>query len=171
MKTQRFYLKKIKQEDIHYIHQGLSDPKVTQYYGVHFDTLEATQEQMDWYANLEAQKTGLWWAIYDQATDAFCGAGGFNDADVVHKKAEIGFWLLPAYWGQGILKEVMPLLFDLGFNTLGLNRIEGFVQANNQKCKAALEKINFKHEGCMRACEWKDGAFIDVDIYAILKND
>lgn len=166
--TDRFLLKEIVQEDIHHIHKGLSDESVTQYYAVHFPTLEATQEQMDWYANLKATETGLWWGIYTKDTNEFCGAGGYNDLDKINRKAEIGFWLLPEFWGKGILKEVMPQLFQMGFTDLNLHRIEGFVEADNAKCRRALEKVNFTHEGTMRQCEIKNDKYIDVAIYAII---
>ena len=171
MNSERFILKEIENRDIKLIHRGLSDERVTKHYAVHFPTLEDAQEQMDWYADLKNNGTGLWWGIYSLETGDFCGAGGFNDLDRDHKKAEIGFWLYPEFWGKGIMKEVMPLLFQKGFETLDLNRIEGFVESDNSKCKAALEKINFHYEGTLRECEIKDGKYLDVDIYALLKKD
>ena len=166
--TTRFDLREITQEDIAHIHKGLSNPEVTRYYAVHFPTLEATQEQMDWYADLKKNETGIWWGVIDKESGAFCGAGGYNDLDKANRKAEIGFWLLPEYWGKGIMKEVMPTLFRQGFEVLNLHRIEGFVDSDNEKCKRALEKINFKYEGTMHDCEFKNGAFVSVDIYALL---
>ncbi|WP_254884141.1 GNAT family N-acetyltransferase [Aquimarina sp. TRL1] len=109
--------------------------------------------------------------MYTKDTREFVGAGGFNDADSTHKKAEIGFWLLPDYWGQGIMKEVMPAIFSYGFDVMGLNRIEGFVDHENEKCKKALQKINFQYEGTMRESEVENGRFIDVDIFARLRKD
>lgn len=170
MKTGKYVLKEIEASDIHKIHMGLSDPEVTQYYDVHFPTLEDTEEQMQWYENLKREGTGCWWGIYDK-DDKFYGAGGFNGLDKEHKKAEVGLWLLKEYWGQGILKEVMPMLFEKGFNELGLNRIEGYVVSENTKCKNALEKINFTYEGTMRECEIKNGKKINVDFYSILKSE
>lgn len=171
MKTENYLLKEIEQTDIEHIHKGLSDPEITKYYAVHFPTLESTQEQMDWYSKLKEDGTGIWWGIYSLSDNQFCGAGGFNDLEKHHKKAEIGLWLLKEYWGQGILKEVMPRLFEEAFTKLGLNRIEGYVDSENVKCKAALEKINFTYEGTMRECEIKDGKKMNVDIYAILKRE
>ena len=49
--------------------------------------------------------------------------------------------------------------------------IEGLVDRENSKCKRALEKINFVHEGTLREYEIKDGRNVDLDIYAILKKD
>lgn len=171
MKTQNYYLKEIESKDIVNIHKGLSDPEVTKYYDVHFPTLEDTEIQMEWYRQLKEQGTGLWWGIYDKSDDQFRGAGGYNSLDKKHQKAEIGLWLLKEYWGKGILKEVMPLLFKLGFDNLNLNRVEGYVHSSNAKCKSALEKINFTYEGTLREWEIKNGAFLDIDVYAILKKD
>ena len=171
MKTTNYYLKEIDNSDIENIYRGLSNPEITKYYDVHFPSIEATKEQMDWYSTLKREGTGIWWGIYDIEDNQFCGAGGFNSLEKQHEKAEIGLWLLKEYWGKGILKEVMPILFEQGFNELGLNRIEGYVLNDNVKCKRALEKINFTFEGTMREFEIKNGKKIDVDIYSLLKNE
>jgi len=171
MKTENYFLKEIESSDIENIHRGLSNPDITKFYDVHFPTLEATKEQMEWYNDLKKQNTGIWWGVYDKKDNQFCGAGGFNDLDKKHKKAEIGFWLLKEFWGKGIMKEVMPKLFEQGFRELDLNRIEGYVVNQNSKCKNALEKINFTYEGTMREWEVKNGETINIDIYSILKNE
>jgi len=170
METTNYYLKEIQSTDIVNIHKGLSNPEITKYYDVHFATLEETKEQMEWYSNLKKEGTGIWWGIYNKSNE-FCGACGFNGLEKQHKKAEIGLWLLKEFWGKGILKEVMPKVFEIGFMNLGLNRIEGFVTSDNAKCKSALEKINFSFEGTMRECEIKNDEKLSIDIYAILKTD
>lgn len=169
--TKRYTLKEIEQSDINNIYKGLSNPEITKYYDVHFSTLEETEEQMEWYRNLKKEEKGIWWGIYNKTNNEFCGAGGFNSLEKQHKKAEIGLWLLKEHWGKGILKEVMPKLFELGFTELNLNRIEGHVVSENAKCKSALEKINFKYEGTMRECEIKNGEKISIDFYSVLKNE
>lgn len=171
MKAKNYYFKEICQKDRVNIHKGLSNPEITKYYDVHFSTLEETQIQMDWYSKIKEEGTGIWWGIYGSVDNQFRGAAGFNNLEIKHLKAEIGLWLLEEYWGKGILKEVMPTLFKEGFEELGLNRIEGYVLSDNKKCKSALEKINFKYEGTMRECEIKNGKFVSLDIYAVLKGD
>ena len=169
METENYTLKEIQDSDVNNIYKGLSDPEITKYYDVHFATLKETEKQMEWYRNLKIEGTGVWWGIYDKQNNKFCGAAGFNSLEKQHKKAEIGLWLLKEFWGKGILKEVMPKLFEQGFLKLNLNRIEGYVVSDNAKCKNALEKIYFTYEGTMRECEIKNGEKIDVDIYSVLK--
>lgn len=171
LRTERLQLRQIRPDDIHHIYEGLSNPDVIRYYGVSFDSLKATNEQMIWYRELEQNETGMWWAICSPDGQIFYGAGGFNGLSKEHKKAEIGFWLLPEFWGRGFMQEAFPLICDYGFNKLDLNRIEGFVDSENKNCKRAIERLNFTHEGTMRACEIKDGKYLDVDIYSKLKSD
>jgi len=164
IKTPRLLLREIIPDDIQDIFIGLSNPDVIKHYGISFDSLEATKEQMIWF-NDPAQ---CWWAICSQDNSIFYGAGGLNQILSEHKKAEIGLWLLPQFWGRGIMTEAMPLICDFGFQQLGIHRIEGFVETDNFNCKQAMARLDFKYEGTMKDCEFKNGKFISVDIYAKL---
>lgn len=169
MLTQRFLLRKFTGNDIENVFRGLSHPEVIKYYGISFLTLEATQEQMDWFEQIEQDGTGIWFAICSPDDTIFYGAGGFSSRNAKFGKAEIGFWLLPEFWGMGIMTEVFPTLCAYGFRELDLHRIEGFVESENTACKNAMRKLHFTHEGTMRECEIKDGKRIDLEIYAKLK--
>lgn len=170
IRTNRFLLRQFVDSDIENVFKGLSHPDIIKHYGVNFQTLEATKEQMTFYADLEKDETGIWFAVCSLDNKTFYGAGGLNNLSKDHKKAEIGFWLLTDFWGQGIMTEAMPLICDYGFDKLGLHRIEGFVESDNINCKRAMSKLDFQHEGTMKDCEIKNGKFISLDIYAKIKN-
>ena len=169
--TDRLTLRPITDSDLPHIFEGLSHPDVIPYYGVSFKTLEETKEQMSWYSNLVKNNTGFWWAVCDKADMTFLGAGGYNDMDTTHRKAEIGFWLLPKAWGKGYMQEAMPAIVQCGFDRLNLHRIEGFVDSENSNCKKAMAKLEFEHEGTMKECEMKNGKWVSVDIYAAINNE
>lgn len=166
--TTRLLLRQFSDADLPKVFEGLSHPKVIPYYGVSFDTIEATKEQIKWFADIEQNGTGIWWAVCSADNKKFYGAGGLNSISSEHRKAEIGFWLLPEYWGLGIMKETMPLIVEYGFTRLGLHRIEGLVESENKNCKNAMAKLDFQYEGTMRDCEVKNGKYISLDIYAKL---
>lgn len=168
LESDRVVLRQFVATDIENVFKGLSHPEIIKYYGVSFDTLEATQEQMTWFGDLEKNENGIWWAVCSKEDGAFLGAGGLNDLSKEHGKAEIGFWLLPESWGKGYMTESMPLIVNHAFNEIGLHRIEGFVETKNTNCKKALAKLQFHLEGTMHDCEVKNGAFISVDIYSRL---
>lgn len=168
IETDRFILRQLTDDDLENVFAGLSHPEVTKYYGVRFGSLEATKEQMDWFKNLETEKKGIWWAIGSKDYKIFYGACGFNNLDKQNRKAEVGFWLLPDYWGKRIMSEIMPLICDYGFKNLGLHRIEGFVDSENENCKKGLAKLEFNYEGTMVDCELKNERFVSIDIYALI---
>lgn len=166
LRTNRLLLRQFIESDLENVFKGLSHPDIIKYYGVSYQTLQETKEQMKFFADLELNETGIWWAICSADHSTFYGAGGLNSLSKEHQKAEIGFWLLTPYWGQGIMTEAMPLICNYGFEKLGLHRIEGFVETNNINCKKAMAKLDFEHEGTMKDCEIKNGKFISLDIYA-----
>jgi [ribosomal protein S5]-alanine N-acetyltransferase len=170
LRTERLLLRQFEDTDIENVFKGLSHPGIIKYYGVSYHSLEATKEQMAWFASLEKEGAGIWWAVCSPDDTIFYGAGGLNSLSKEHKKAEIGFWLMPEFWGQGIMSEAMPLICSFGFEKLDLHRIEGLVETENSNCKRALAKLGFDHEGTMKDCEVKNGKFISLDMYAVLKN-
>ncbi len=165
----RVKLRPITIEDHENIFRGLSHPDIIKYYGISFETLDATMEQMIWFRDLEEKGTGKWWAICDAETSEFLGAGGFNNLSKENNTAEIGFWLYPEFWGKGYMKEGMELICNYGFTKMGLDRIEGFVETENKNCQRGLEKLQFKLEKTEIDCELKNGKPISIHTYVNLK--
>ncbi len=166
LNTPRFILRQLKSDDIANIYQGLSNPQVIKYYGVSFSSLEETKEQMQWYHNLEKTKTGIWWAICDKESGFFNGAIGLNDIEPLNKSAEVGFWLLPEYWGKGIIKECMEEIETYSFQKINLKKINAFIESENIKCISLIKKLNFKHENTLIDCELKNGKPITLQVYS-----
>ena len=138
LESKRTILRQINNTDLENVYKGLSNPNITKYYGVSFESLEATKEQMIWFSELEKTGKGIWWAICNKENGEFLGAGGLNKISMQHKKSEIGFWLLPEFWGYGYMTETMPIILKYAFEDKGLHRIEGYVEPKNKNCKRAL---------------------------------
>lgn len=169
LRTNRLLLRQFQDSDLENVFKGLSHPEIIKYYGVSYQTREATKAQMKFFADLESDGTGIWWAICSADNTVFYGGGGLNNLSKAHKKAEVGFWLLADHRGLGIMTEAMPVICNYAFTELGIHRIEGIVETENMPCKKAMAKLKFEHEGTMKDCEIKNGKFISLDIYAKFK--
>ncbi len=167
--TNRFALQQIVADDQSFIFKGLSHPQVIPFYGVWYDTFEDTITQMDWYDSLLADKTGCWWKIVDKATGERVGACGINTYQSQHEKAELGYWLLPEYWGKGIMQEVMPVVLAHLFAEWKLHRLEAVVEEGNDASSKLLDKLGFVYEGTLRDAEIKKGKRISLRMYSLLK--
>jgi len=171
LQTERLLLREILQDDIHFILKGFSNPDVIKHFAVSFLTLEATQEQMDWYANMIKNDTGRCWAICSTDNKFFYGVCTLNFWKKEHRKAETGYWIFPEYWGKGIISEALNRIFKYGFNEMNLHRISAEVESDNPLSIAVLKKLGFNYEGTMRDCEIKEGRFISLELYAKLNLD
>lgn len=169
--THRLLLRRFSDDDLQNVFYGLSHPDVIRYYGVSYNSLEAAKHQLTFFSELERNGTGIWWAVCDKTNTNFYGACGINNWIREHRKAELGFWLLPEQWGKGIITEAVPLVCNYCFNTLGLHRLEAIIETENRNSKKVMRKLQFTHEGTMRDCEVKNGNLISLDIYSRLSDE
>lgn len=171
LETERLQLRPILHTDAEFILEGLSDKRVTEYYAVHYDTQEEVQEQMEYYKDLIETGTGFWWAFSLKGDRNLIGACGLSGLEQEHQKAELGFWLLPDYWGKGYVPEAARAVIKYSFEHLNLNRIEAIVEGGNIASEKVLQKTGFTFEGKLREREIKQNRFIDLIYYSLLKKD
>ena|SRR6218665_2010980 len=166
--TQRLLLREIEPADIDKVFEGLSHPDVIQYYGVSYKSLEATKAQMQWYADMIEKDTGRCWAICPADNSNFYGVITLPFWEKEHRRAELGYWLLPAFWKQGIITEAARRVIEYAFTEMNLHRIKAESEDDNAGSIATLKKLGFVYEGTQRECEIKNGRFINLQIFALL---
>jgi ribosomal-protein-alanine N-acetyltransferase len=85
------------------------------------------------------------WKLLPKNSDALmgiCGLQNLPDTPYV----EIGWWLAPAYWGQGLATEAARHALAYGFEVSNLERIVAIAQAANRDSLRVMEKIGMRFE-------------------------
>lgn len=85
--------------------------------------------------------------------------------------AEIGYFLLPDYWGQGYGGEMAQALIDNMFNETAIHRICASAQVENVASERIMRKLSMECEGVHRHARYKDGEWYDEIKYAILRQE
>jgi len=168
LSTERFLLQRIQPDDQQFIFEGLSHPDIIPFYGVRYDSFEDTKKQMEWYEKSYRDGTGGPWKIVDKITGEKIGVVAYYYHKAEHKKAEVGFWLLPEYWNKGVTTEVLKAVIEYCRKEKDIHRLEAFVEEGNIASSKVLEKLGFVYEGTMKDCEIKNGKYISLLIYALL---
>jgi RimJ/RimL family protein N-acetyltransferase len=101
---------------------------------------------------------------------ALLGAIGLR-VEPDHARAEIGYWIGVPYWGNGYATEATRALVDYAFDALGLNRVYAYHFTGNPASGRVLQKAGMRYEGTRREHMRKWGAFLDSEMYAILRSD
>lgn len=169
--SMNYHLQNFSPSDVHHVFRGLSDPEVIRYYGVQYDSLEATLAQMLFFDELERTGTGKWWAVGENETGLFCGAAGLNNVERESGRAEIGCWLLPEYQGKGIMKEVLPLVIQFGWQTFQLQRIEAVIETDNRASRELFKQLGFELEHTLIDAEIKEGRNISLDVFTLFREN
>ena len=94
-----------------------------------------------------------------------CWVGNF---DLVAQRCEIGYELGPVCWNQGFASELVPAITSFAFRSLGMNRIEAYVDSRNDASRHVLEKCGFLLEGLLRERDFYHGEFHDANLFALL---
>ena len=88
-----------------------------------------------------------------------------------HRRGELGYWVGLPYWNRGYATEASAALLDLGFDVLGLNRIQAHHLTRNPASGRVMQKLGMEFEGIIRQLVLSRGEFEDVALYAILSSD
>ena len=98
------------------------------------------------------------------------GLGRLDDSVYIHTRA-LGYWLGEAHWGKGIMTAAVGPFSRYAFEAFDLERLEASVFAWNPASGRVLEKNNFSREATLRRRVFKDGQFVDVWKYALLRDE
>lgn len=74
-------------------------------------------------------------------------------------------------WGKGIGRACTRFMCDYGFTQLNLRRITLGVLATNERAHKLYRSLGFVEEGRLRQAQFKDGAFVDVILMAMFREE
>jgi RimJ/RimL family protein N-acetyltransferase len=107
------------------------------------------------------------WAIVDKNTNKMIGTIELYNY-IPNFKAELGYALNPAYWGQGLVTEAGLKVLEFGFDSLELKRIEAGTFLDNYQSQRVCEKLGMTREGVQRNGYIRyDGIIFDKVVYGI----
>jgi len=96
----------------------------------------------------EAVSKGQPWAVCDESGH-FLGYCGLFALDNVNGRAEseLGYRLLPEYWGQGLASEAARAVVRDAWENQGLDRIISLIDPDNAASRRVAEKLGMRLEG------------------------
>ncbi|MCU0723145.1 MAG: GNAT family N-acetyltransferase [Planctomycetes bacterium] len=93
------------------------------------------------------------------------------DLEPAHRRAELGYWIGKAFWGRGYATEAAREALRFGFEDLALEKIAAHHFARNPASGRVMRKLGMSREGRLRRHVLKEGAFEDLEMYGILREE
>lgn len=169
IKTDRFILRPWRSTDAASLARHINHPKIA-LYTISIPYPYSLQEARSWLRRRTNKQQNasisLYWAIEIDGQ----AVGGISLKDIIKgHKAELGYWLAAAYWGQGIMTEAAKEIKEFAFNNLKLKRLWAGCFDINPASRRVLEKLGFELEGVLRKAHKKNGRFVNDCILSIVK--
>ena len=101
------------------------------------------------------------------AGETFLGPFSIHAIEENNHIGEIGYWLNKDVRGYGYGSIGSRMVTNYAFETLGLRRLAGLVDSDNEASKKVLLGAGYAHEGLMKSRVTRaDGSQIDMDLFA-----
>ncbi len=169
--TDRLFLRNISPGDADFILKEFSDPAVTRYLfdADPFHSIGEAAGMINWYNDgvLDHNR----WVIIGKETGARLGTCGFHIWDRRNNRVEIGYDLLPEYWGKGYMSEALPVALNFAFNDMEIHRVYATTYVANLRSQKVLERLGFAREGLLKDFFYFQGKYYDQFLYSLIKQD
>ncbi len=144
LKTDRFLLRNLNISDSYEIFLLHSDETVNKYLDRNIQSNIVEAEIFIAKINDGIRKNKwIYWAISSIEKQNLIGTVCLWNFSENNNVAEIGYELIPKYFGKGIMHEALKSVIDYGFEILNLTRIEAFTHKDNNESIKLLLKNNF----------------------------
>lgn len=108
------------------------------------------------------------WAI--QAEGKAVGSIGIFRQENIHRfTAELGYYIAEPCWGKGLVTQAVKEACEAVFAQTDIVRIFAEPFAHNAASCRVLEKAGFVFEGRLKKNALKNGQFIDMLLYALVR--
>ncbi len=139
-------------DDLDAVQRQFSDPDMCRYFSEPPCTREEAKAIIEHYRSPEGQDH-LRYGLFDKQTGAFIGTCGYHCWDALRKQVEIGYDIWKEYWRKGYVGEILPVLIDLCFASLGVECVYVLIHPDNIASIATARKFGFLPCEPLRAYE------------------
>lgn len=150
LETERTLLREFVDSDAEAFFRLGTDPRITRYThdpGGGFADIDHARAILRSHPFEDYQRHGFGrWACILRANEEVIGFVGLKRLTDVGE-VDLGYRLLPEYWGQGLATEAARAVLEYGLSQLGLERIVAFVDPDNAGSTRVLEKLEMRCEG------------------------
>lgn len=113
-------------------------------------SVEAARRAIAAYPDFERCGYGRWACVFEGRVIGFAGMKFLPEFGVT----DLGYRLLPEYWGRGLATESARACVEFAFARLELDALWAFVLPENAASIRVLEELDFHRDGSLRDLEY-----------------
>jgi len=160
------------EDDIDALYEVFSDPRVMRYWSSGpLQNREAAAAMQREIKQNNLRDSAWKWGLALRDTNTLIGTVTLFNLSVSNGRAEIGYAMGTAFWGQGYMNEALTALIVHAFDVMNFRRLEADVDPRNTASIRTLERLGFQREGFLRERWHVGGELQDALFYGLLKRE
>ncbi|MBQ8954246.1 MAG: GNAT family N-acetyltransferase [Clostridia bacterium] len=172
IETERLVLRRLEMADAQDIFDYGRDPEVARH--VLWEPYRSVSESRSYIRNMQRRYRlgeASSWGIELKETGRVVGTIGYMWYQEEHSSVEVGYSLARPHWNKGLMTEALRAVIAHSFETLHVNRVEAQHELTNPASGEVMKKCGMRFEGTLRQRLRNKGRYVDVALYAILRED
>lgn len=171
--TPRVRLRGVLEEDATALFKMYADPHSARFMAREvMNTVDEARAKIRTDAEEARRGDAVRWVLCDRMSSTALGYLGLFRWNQRNRCAEVGYVLAREHWGQGLMREVLPVALRFGFEEMRLHRVEALVDPSNTPSVRLLEGAGLRREGLLRERALvADGSFVDSMVLGILESE
>lgn len=167
-----YSLRELEKKDLPTINKWRNSPELISFLGAPFRFINLQVDEK-WYDNYMANRgNAIRCAIVEEEKDEILGLVSLVSIDFLNQSAELHIMIgNKENRGKGIGTFAVRAMVHHAFFNMNLHRVELTVLESNSRARHLYEKVGFVEEGLKRKAKYKNGEFVDMLLYSILKED
>lgn len=146
--TDRLILRELQASDADQIFKIRTDARVNEF--LDREPAKSIDDSLKFINNIlknHEKQNAIMWAITSKNEPQLIGTVVYWHIVKEKDKAELGYEMLPEYFGRGIMREALMEVIRFGFENMLLKTIVAETRADNLRSVNALEKCGFEQTG------------------------
>lgn len=142
--TERLILRNLTEDDRYDVFNMRKDTSMHEYTDTKPD--EQLDDTIDYIRKINQGIHGnkwILWGLQDKERGAIIGTVSIWNIYPSEEKAELGFGIIPAFRGSGLMTEAIRAVVDYSFKEMRLKVLEAFTEENNTSARSLLERCGF----------------------------
>ena len=167
-----FHLRELERKDLPAINKWRNDPELIALLGAPFRYINLDVDTR-WYESYMGNRgSAVRCAITEDDKDEILGLVSLVSINYMNQSAEFHTMIGDTQnQGRGLGTFAVRSMLDHAFNNMNLQRVELTVLEDNVRAKHLYEKCGFVYEGRKRMAKYKNGKFVDMLMYSILRSE
>lgn len=167
LKSEHLRYEEMQAADFDFFYQLHSNPQVMYY--AYLDVFNEEEKAREWFDHILNTPETIMFVVYEKTTNTPIGVVDYLTEHLEEDQVEIGYFLLPDFWGKSYGYEMAAWMIEYLFDHTSYHEIIASCHGDNIKSETLMKKLGMSFVSRNIGARFKHGLYVDELKYVLLR--